>query len=381
MTSRAHSTGEPRNGKITSRYLDDTMRKSQFVSATLVLILVLLVGIGLWQTSGRRAHGRIALARRPSKVMGTTCTLAAVVEHGQRASAEEALCKAERALRRVEAKMSVWLADSEISRFNASAVGKEVPLSPESLEVLRTAKQAAAKTRGAFDVTCQPVIALWREAGRRNRLPTESERNAARAASNWKLIELAGGGALKHAPGASVDLGGIAKGYAIDRAMRALVEAGVAGAMVDVGGDVACFGQQANGRDWSVDVKNPFGPGNLARLHLPHGAVATSGNYARYEEIAGKRYSHIIDPRTGRPAEAAESVTVVAPSAMVADVWATALSVLGPEGFPYLPEGVEAMMVVGSPDDCQILSTAGFRALLREPPAQPLTIYEPPPAP
>jgi thiamine biosynthesis lipoprotein len=353
------------------------MRKSQFVSATLVLILVLLVGIGLWRTSGRRAHGRIALVRRPPAVMGTTCTLAAVVEQGQQASAEGALREAERALRSVEAKMSVWLADSEISRFNASAVGKEVPLSPESLDVLRAAKQAAAETQGAFDVTCQPVIALWREAGRQNRLPTESQRNAARATSNWKLIEIAGNGALKRAPGASVDLGGIAKGYAIDRAIRALAEAGVAGAMVDVGGDVACFGQQASGRDWSVDVKNPFGPGNLARLHLPDGAVATSGNYARYEEIAGKRYSHIIDPRAGRPAEAAESATVVAPTATVADVWATTLGVLGPEGLHQLPGDVEALMVIGSAEDYQILSTAGFPDLLREPPSQPLTIYEP----
>ncbi len=308
--------------------------------------------------------------------MGTTCTLAAVVEQSKQASAEEALREAEGALRSVEAKMSVWLADSEISRLNAAAAGHEVPLSPDSLDVLRAAEQAAVETGGAFDVTCRPLIALWREAGRRNRLPTETEQNAARAASHWKLIELTEVGARKHAPGASVDLGGIAKGYAIDRAIEVLEEAGVAGAMVDVGGDVACFGQQASGRDWSVDVKNPFGPGVLAQLRLPAGAVATSGNYARYEEIAGKRYSHIIDPRTGRPAEAAESVTVAAPTAMVADVWATALSVLGREGFAHLPGNVEAMMVVGSAEDYQILATAGFRDLLREPLPQSLTICE-----
>jgi thiamine biosynthesis lipoprotein len=207
-------------------------------------------------------------------------------------------------------------------------------------------------------------------------LPSESERNAARGASNWKMIELRDTGAVKRAAGASFDLGGIAKGYAIDRAIEALEQAGVTRAMVDVGGDVACFGGKAGGRDWSVDVKNPFGPGILARLHLPAGAVATSGNYARYETIAGKRYSHIIDPRTGWPAEGAESATVVASTAMAADVWATALSVLGPAGFPHLPGDIEAMIVVGSADEYQILATAGFRDLLREPRPHALTIYE-----
>ena len=355
-------------------------RPRRFIGAGLILTLIVLVGVGLWKTGGRHTDGRIAVVRRPQAVMGTACTLAAVVDPAKEASAERALDEAETALRSVEAKMSAWLSDSEISRLNASAAGQEVPLSPETLDVLQTAKRAATQTQGAFDVTCRPLIELWRAAGQQGRLPTESECNAARAASHWKLIELTDTGCVKRAGAARVDLGGIAKGYAIDRAIRVLEQAGVDGALVDVGGDVACFGRQASGRDWSVDVKNPFGPGSLAQLHLSGGAVATSGTYARYHEIAGKRYSQIIDPRTGRPAEAAESVTVAAPSAMVADVWATALSVLGPEGFRHLPPDVEALVVIGSADDYQMLATAGFRDLLREPPVQPLVVYEPPAA-
>jgi thiamine biosynthesis lipoprotein len=364
----ARAIGDERNG---------TMRKNQSISAALVLILVVLVGIGLWQTAGRRRVNPIVVVRRPPQVMGTACTLAAAVARSDRATAEEALREAERLLRDVEAKMSVWLTDSEISRLNAAAAAQERSLSPPCLDVLRAAKQAAADTQGAFDVTCRPLIALWQQAGRQDRLPTDRQRNAARDASNWKLLELTDTGALKHAAGASVDLGGIAKGYAIDGALRILEQAGVDGAMVDVGGDVACLGRAPDGHEWSVDVKSPFGPAVLARLHVAAGAVATSGNYARYRQIAGRRYSHIIDPRTGRPAEAAESVTVVAPTAMAADVWATALSVLGPDGFGQLPGGFEALMVLGSAEDYQMLSTAGFRELLQEPLPKPLTVYEP----
>ncbi|HUT91184.1 MAG TPA: FAD:protein FMN transferase [Thermoguttaceae bacterium] len=352
------------------------MRRGQFIGSGLILTVIVLVSIGLWRTAGERADGWIAVVGQPKGVMGTTCALAAVVPYRERTHAEEALRRAEAALRMVEARMSVWLADSEISRLNAARSGEETPLSPGSLEVLRAAREAAIETGGAFDVTCRPLVELWRRAGEQGVVPAESERNDARAASNWELLELTDRGVVKRADRVCVDLGGIAKGLGIDRAVEVLRRAGVAGGMVVVGGDLACFGEQADGRDWPVDVKNPFGPGRLAQLRVRGGAVATSGDYARYVEIAGKRYGHIIDPRVGRPTEAAQAVTVVAPTALTADIWATALSVLGPEGFRRLPEHVDALMIVGSKDDHEILCTAGFRALLEEPIPAGLTVWE-----
>jgi len=351
------------------------MRKQQFIGLGFVLALIVLVSVGLWQTAGRSLHGRIAIVCQPRGVMGTTCTLAAVVPDRERTHAEKALHDAEAALRAVEARMSTWLADSEISRLNAARMGEQVPLSPQTLEVLRTAQDAVTQTGGAFDVTCRPLIELWRQAGEQGLLPTESELDDARAASNWELLELTDTGAVKHAAGACVDLGGVAKGYAIDRSLEILERGGIAGGMVDVGGDLACFGRQADGRSWPVDVKNAFGPGRLARFRVGSGAVATSGNYARYEEIAGKRYGHIIDPRVGWPADAAQSVTVVAPTAVAADIWATALSVLGPDGFKRLPKGVDALIILGSKDDYQIVCTAGFRELLEEPVPERLAVW------
>ena len=342
----------------------------------LVVATIVLVGVGLRQTARQRVHGWITVVQQPRAVMGTTCTLAVVVPHREQTHAEDTLREAETALRRVEARMSTWLAESEISRFNAAATGEEVLLSPDSLDVLRAAREAAALTGGAFDASCRPVIELWNRAGQRGVPPTESELACAREASSWEVIELTDKGAIKRIASACVDLSGIAKGYAIDRAADVLGQGGVAGGLVDVGGDLVCFGRPADGEFWPVDVKNPFAPGRLAQIRIREGAVATSGNYARYVDIAGKRYGHIVDPRSGRPTEAAQSVTVLAPTAVTADIWATALSVLGPQGLERLPDEVEALMVMGSEDDYQILCTAGLRDLLGKPLPQEIMVWE-----
>ena len=304
--------------------------------------------------------------------MGTTCTLVAVTDDP--AQGQEALRDAEIALRRVEGLMSVWISDSEISRLNRAGSGEDVALSPETLLVLDAASSAALDTDGAFDVTCRPVIELWREAGERGSLPTDAELVDARAASSWELIELTPSGATKHADSARVDLGGIAKGYAIDKALDAMKSSGLLGALVDVGGDLSCFGKPPQGSLWMVDVNEPFGEGPLAQIGVWGAAVCTSGDYARFVEIESRRYSHIADPRTGRLAEAASSVTVVAQTAMEADIWATALSVLGRGGIERLPSGVEAMLVIGEPDDYDMVCTPGFKDMMREPLPDGLTV-------
>ena len=337
------------------------------VGGALILCLAALTGVALWKTSAPPSPSSVqVLLSHPQGVMGTTCTLVAVIPNPPR-RAEDPLGEAEMALRRVEALMSVWLTNSEISRLNLAAAGEEVALSPETLLVLRAARRAALETDGAFDATCRPVIALWREAAKRGRLPSDSELEEARAASSWDLIELTDAGASKGASTARVDLGGIAKGYGIDQALEEMRAAGVLGALVDVGGDLRCFGQPPEGSFWRVDVRDPFGEGRLGELRVWGAAVCTSGDYARFVEIEGRRYSHIVDPRSGRLAEAASSVTVVAQTAMEADIWATALSVLGREGIERLPGGVEAMLVIGEADDYELICTPGFQDMMREP--------------
>jgi len=301
---------------------------------------------------------------RPQGIMGTNCSLTAVRPQGQRKRAEQAL-------RAVEAHMSTYIASSELSQLNDAPAGKAMPLSPDTMAVLRVSRQLNEQTGGAFDVTCQPMFRLWGEAGKANRLPTDAMLAAARAKCGWDKWKLLDDGAVKSVEGASMGLGGVAKGWAIDRAVEAMMAAGCPGGLVNVGGDVRCFGRPAHKGKWIVGVQNPFNSDGefFGTLALDGAGVCTSGSYNRFIEIDGKRYSRIVDPRTGRCVDFTPSVTVVAPTAAIADGWATALSVLGPEGFKLLDanSGIEAMIVVGGRTDYRIHETPGFAKLLATP--------------
>jgi len=298
----------------------------------------------------------------PIGIMGTDTVLTAYGNARESETVADSLLAGEDTLRRVEAMMSVHLTSSELSVFNSAPVGEFVKLSPELMNVLRAAKQLAKDSDGAFDVTVRPLIELWKLTRRTKQLPTDAAIEAAKAKTGWEHIELREDGAVRVSGDVSVDLGGIAKGYGIDRAVDAMQRAGREAGVVEVGGDVRFFGRKPDGAPWTFSVRDPFGPGVFDTYEMEAGAVCTSGNYERGSTIGGKRYSHIIDPRTGWPAEAAPSVTVVAATAMIADGWATALSVLGPAGLELLPDGVEAMLIVGGPDDYEVVTTEGFMA-------------------
>jgi thiamine biosynthesis lipoprotein len=329
-------------------------------------------GLASLPTTGPAGQPLIVRATQPVAVMGTKTSLMAVVEKGQEDRLARGLEKAERALRRIEGWMSTYINLSELSRLNRAPAGQFVKLSPQTLEVLHLAKKLHRDTGSAFDATYLRIFKLWGRAGKAKRLPTDAELAAARRASGWDKFELLKGGARKTVAEAGIGLGGIAKGYAIDEAAEAMKQAGCAGGLVDVGGDIRCFGPSPRGGPWRVGVRNPFDPGGddyLATLVLTGQAVCTSGNYERFAEIGGKRYSHIIDPRTGRPVSLAPSVTVVAPTAAVADGWATALSVLGRKGLGLIDPNsrIEALVVTGGPKDYQLHQTPGFAKLLARP--------------
>jgi len=310
-------------------------------------LLVVLVAIGLWRTGEERpGRHRLGLSTEPEGVMGTSCRLVAVVPPGRDDQARRALADAEESLRRIETLMSSWLADSEITRFNQAGDSIGIPLSQPTLEVLGSAWEAWQATGGAFDITVGPLVELWRRAGEAGVLPTEAAVAAARAASHWDLIEFFEDSAGKRLRSVQVDLGGIAKGYGIDRAVEAMQAAGAIGGLVEVGGDLRLFGPSPQDGPWPVEVRDPFGTGEPVEiLTLTDAAVCTSGDYARFHTIEGRRYSHIIDPRTGRPAAVAASVTVIGPSAREADVWATALSVLGAGGLDTIPAGLRIILI------------------------------------
>ncbi len=342
-------------------------RSSRLKSLAVVAAVMTLAAVGLWRAGKDRQP--VYWAARPLGIMGTETELTAVAGPGRQHILAKAITAADAALRSVEAHMSTHLEDSEISRFNAAQPGLAVPVSPETMEVLEASRQLAEQTHRAFDVTCRPIVEVWTKAAKEDKLPADAELAAALALVGWDKIALRRRAVEKRAFSGGVDLGGIAKGYGIDRAVAAMKDAGAIGGLVDVGGDVRCFGRRPAGGKWRIGIRNPFTKDRtdlIGRLRLSRGAVCTSGNYERYWTIKGERYSHIVDPRTGRPVDEAPSVTVVAPTAMVADAWATALSVLGRDGLAMLPEGVEAMLVIGPPENHTTVTSGGFDRFLEK---------------
>ncbi|MFC1545730.1 FAD:protein FMN transferase [Gemmatimonadota bacterium] len=330
-----------------------------------MIIISIIVAVAFWQTRGDRDSLRhITLTTEPEGIMGTSCQLVVVTRPVDEELAVEALTAAERVLRGIELEVSSWLEGSQISLFNEASAGEDVALSDLSHTILSHAREAWRETGGAFDVTIRPLILLWRGSADSQILPTTGEVTRAREASSWDLIDLRTGWISKRADGAQVDLGGIAKGYAIDRAVEAMQAAGVEGGLVDVGGDLRVFGQPPDGRSWHVQIRDPAGSGVLSDLSIASGSVCTSGDYTRFNEISGVRYSHIIDPRTGQPVVDAVSVTVVATSALDADIWATTLSVLGPDGIGSLPGSVEAMMIMQTGTSRERVTSSSFDTYL-----------------
>lgn len=302
----------------------------------------------------------------PKGIMGTTCQLAVVTPQHSPEIGSAALAAAEREIRRIEALMSTYLTESELSRLNRAPADSLIVLSPRLKSVVAISRSAHHFTDGAFDITCQPQILLWQQCAKKGRIPSAEEIIRARQLSNWHHFALSDSGILKKAASASLNLGGVAKGYAIDRAVAVMQRNRAAGGLVDIGGDVFGFGPSAHGEYWKVDIRHPWREGEWGTLKIRDRAVCTSGNYARYVEIDGRRYSHIINPRTGQPMDTVPSVTVIAPTAALADIWATALSVWGPEGLEKIPpeHEVAAMLVTIRAEIWQIYMTRNFPAYL-----------------
>ena len=331
--------------------------------------LAVLVAAGIYLAWQHHAHQRQIYRTQPPAIMGTETNLAAVATGAQEKRARRALEEAEAALRDVEARMSSWIKGTELSLLNDAPAGELVPLSAMTMEVLRASRQFADQTQGAFDVTCRPVIELWKQAGKSGKLPTKEQIDQAVQATGWRHFDLSDQGARKKLAAASLDLGGVAKGYGIDQAVAAMRKAGIQSGLVDVGGDVRTFGLRGDGQRWRVGLRDPFHTNRmLAALEMGDGSVCTSGNYFRNVTIEGKRFSHIVDPRTGQPVDFAPSVTVIARDAATADAWATALSVLGKDGLALIggSSGIEALIFEGQADDCRLYATSGFRQYLAE---------------
>tara|TARA_R100000005_G_scaffold96455_1_gene83513 strand:+ start:5372 stop:6442 length:1071 start_codon:yes stop_codon:yes gene_type:complete len=237
----------------------------------------------------------------------------------------------------LNASMSTWQIDSEISRFNRSPVGESVPVSEHFGRVMAQALHIGELSGGAYDVTVGPLVELWGfgPVQPRMELPDERAIDTARERVGQRYVEFDKElQRLRRLRDIELDLSSIAKGYAVDLLASALSERGIADFLVEVGGEMRVAGISPRGDAWRVAIERPE-PGARAvalGIALKDIAVATSGDYRNYFELDGRRYSHSIDPRTGYPvAHDLVSVTVLAEDCMTADGWATALTVLGAE--------------------------------------------------
>lgn len=277
-------------------------------------------------------------------------------------------------LDRVVAQMSTWEADSDISRFNRAMAGTRQRLPPEFFAVLACAMETARDSDGAYDPTIGALVEAWGfgPAQGGGDVPEESELTSAQARLGWWRIDLRPQDTSALQPGGvRLDLSAIAKGYGVDLVARHLRAAGISAALIEVGGELYGYGRKPDGGQWQVlaEAAPDAGPDEEAVcvIALDDIAVATSGDYWHAFEQDGTRYSHTLDPRTGRPVEtAAAAVTVIAADAMRADAWATALTVMGAEaGYRFAQQrNIAARFVVRGDHGLIESTTDAFRARL-----------------
>ncbi|MFO7870186.1 MAG: FAD:protein FMN transferase [Kiritimatiellia bacterium] len=299
-----------------------------------LFLSLILITLAAGVSPGCRRRPRTAERQWPA--MGTRAVIA--VPLGETNSLPEYASSCAEHMDELESLLSVYRSDSEISRLNASAGRSAVNVSRHTRAVLELALLYARRTGGLFDPAVAPLMKLWGfRNGRIKKPPDEASISAALRLAGYSRLELSGNSAFLNKAGSAVDLGGIAKGYAVDVCYTNLSASGAANFLVNLGGNMRCRGvpdpRNLEGK-WKIGVRNPFDADSIiGTILLPGGmAVATSGSYERFVTIDGARYCHIIDPRTGYPVSGTAGVTVIAPTATEADALSTALFAAGPEG-------------------------------------------------
>jgi FAD:protein FMN transferase len=302
--------------------------------------------------------------------MGSTLTLTAWThQHADEAVAKAAFDEVFDEFARLETLMSTWIPESDVSRINRAAGVQAVPVSAEVREVLATARQVSEWTGGKFDVTFGALSGLWKfDHDQDNVIPDMDVVRSRLPLIDYRAIQVneAAGTVFLARKGISMHLGGIGKGYALDRAAGILRRRGVRDFMVQNGGDIYVSGLK-DGQPWRLGIQDPRGPANrsFAELDLSDGTFSTSGDYERAFLKDGRRYHHILDPSTGEPARGTRSVTIVADRAVLADSLSTGVFLLGPDAGMALIERLPDVDGVIVSDKNEVLISSGLRGKVR----------------
>ncbi len=315
-------------------------------------------------------------------IMGTFAHVIAVAPDQR--TANKSIDAALQQLQTIEALMSYHRDDSEIAILNRSGYEKPLKVSKNTFQVVQKAIEFSSLSDGAFDITVGPLVDLWRKAAEADSVPSDSKLADARAKIGYqKLILDANQMTIKFSvEGMKLDLGGIAKGYGIDKAVEAMQNCGATAGLVDVGGNIRCFGKPKAKPHWLIGLQDPNETYDdfvlpakagiqaskpLLILKMNDGAVATSGHYRRFVSIKGKKYSHIIDTKTGFSSDKLASVTIIAKDAITADALSTAVIVMGTENGLALIEKIprtEAILIT-APMEYNLIKTPGAEKYIK----------------
>ncbi len=268
--------------------------------------------------------------KRYTELMGSRFDLTVVAADS--AAAEGYIDLAVSEMDRIEQLISDWMPASQVSEVNRMAGKQPVKVDPELMELTRRAVWFSELTDGAFDISFAAMDRIWKFDGTMEQFPDSASIKKAISAIGYRFIVLdtVNSTIFLSRPGMKIGFGATGKGYAADKARSLLQQKGVQAGIINASGDLALWGSQPDGSSWRIGISNPYNPSKSAAiLSLRRGAVTTSGDYQKYVEINGKRYSHIINPRTGMPVSGITSVTVVGTDAEKCNGFSTSIMVLG----------------------------------------------------
>ncbi len=294
------------------------------ITAILLLIVVIGAGFGGCSPAGNRTQTRFIMDTQVDLVFyGLTARQAGAI-------AEEVFTE----MQRLENILSKYIPGSDVNRINAAAGQTPVKVQPETITIMQKALEIAGLSGGSFDPSVASLLELWGWDAGDPVVPTRQDLDAILPLVDYRRIEIdvERSTIFLPLPAMKIDLGGIAKGFIVDRGQALAKELSCPASYINAGGDIKINGKKPNGENWKIAIQDPCDPREWAAIiSLQEGGIATSGDYQRFFEEDGVTYHHILDPHEGTPASGVRSVTVVAPDALTADALATAVFVLGRE--------------------------------------------------
>ena len=335
-------------------------RPNPYLITVLVIALAGMPGC----TSLAPVSGTVVVKRAQTH-MGTLVTITAVADSESIAQAATTSGFAE--IHRLEELLSTWIPTSELSRVNAAAGTGPVSVSAETLEIVTRSLQAAELTNGGFNIAVGPAVEAW-SVTERQHIPTEAELRQILPLVDLRgvHVDMSQRTISLDRTGMRIDVGGIGKGYAADRAVEMMRKAGAVAGVVALSGDIKTFGRMPTGQGFPVGIQHPRKEGAvLAWIDLRDEAISTAGDYERYFEREGVRYHHILDPQTLQPARGCQSVTVIAREGVWADGLDTGIFVMGPERGMDLVEHLADVEAIIVDAEGRMLVSSGLKSRIR----------------